>query len=132
MVSLRNPIFLALLRQQNKQSNLFSQNGACLVGKMIPHPVGVFCTHLEGPNGHISKTSFFVWRFRPTPVKTSLKVHPSNALQIFEETLPNPSKHNLSELCLSPCAQPKGISLPLLSGGCPFCTFYPSYQPDWH
>ena len=26
-----------------------------LVGKMFPHPVGVFCTHLEPPNSHIRK-----------------------------------------------------------------------------
>ena len=37
---------------------LCSQNGACLVGKMIPHPVRVFCTHLEAPKCHIDQKTF--------------------------------------------------------------------------
>ena len=32
-----------------------SQNGVCLAGKSFPHPVGVFCTHLEPPKSHIRK-----------------------------------------------------------------------------
>jgi hypothetical protein len=31
-----------------------SQNSACLVGKSFPHPVGVFCDHLEPPSCHIA------------------------------------------------------------------------------
>ena len=46
------------LDTRKKVQTVFSQNGACLVGKMIPHPVGVFCTHLGPPNGHFSKNIF--------------------------------------------------------------------------
>ena len=35
------------------------QNGACLVGKILAPLVGVFCTHLEPPNCHISPNRFF-------------------------------------------------------------------------
>ena len=36
---------------------MISQNGACLVGELFPHPVGVFCTHLEPPKCHIRQTN---------------------------------------------------------------------------
>ena len=42
-----------------QKSNFVFQNGACLVGELFPHPVKVFCTHLEPPNCHISNKSFF-------------------------------------------------------------------------
>ncbi len=42
---------------RQKVQTCFSQNGACVVGKMIPHPVGVFCTHLEAPKCHIEQKS---------------------------------------------------------------------------
>ena len=37
-----------------------------LVGKMFPHPMGVFCTHLEPPKSHIRKNIFvpkFIYLF---------------------------------------------------------------------
>ena len=47
-------------RHPDKNSNFFfPQNGACLVGEVFPHPVGVFCTHLEPPNCHILKKRCF-------------------------------------------------------------------------
>ena len=36
-----------------------SQNGVCLAGKSFPHPVGVFCTHLDPPKSHIRQTLLF-------------------------------------------------------------------------
>ena len=36
-----------------------SQNGVCLAGNSFPHPVGVFCTHLEPPKSHIGKQKNF-------------------------------------------------------------------------
>ena len=47
------------LDSQNKVQSFCFQNGACLVGELFPHPVGVFCTHLEPPNGHFSKNHLF-------------------------------------------------------------------------
>ncbi len=47
-----------IARTADKTLCVFSQNGACLVGKMMPHPVGVFCTHLEAPKCHIVQKTF--------------------------------------------------------------------------
>ena len=36
-----------------------SQNGVCLAGKSFPHPVAVFCTHLDLPKCHIMQKIVF-------------------------------------------------------------------------
>ena len=46
------------------RNSLVSQNGACLVGELFPHPIGVCCTHLEPPNCNISENRCFFELFR--------------------------------------------------------------------
>ena len=41
-----------------------SQNGVCLVWKLLGHLVGVFCTRLEPPNSHIAKNNQIYWKPR--------------------------------------------------------------------
>ena len=36
-----------------------SGGGACLVGKILLHPVGVFLSYLEAPSSHIVKKNVF-------------------------------------------------------------------------
>ena len=38
-----------------------SWGGACLVGEMFLHPVGVFLTYLGGPSSHIRKSIFVIF-----------------------------------------------------------------------
>ena len=40
-----------------------SQNWVCLVWKLFPHPVGVFCTYVRLPNCHIMKIIFLFFIF---------------------------------------------------------------------
>ena len=49
------------------------QNGAGLVGKSFPHPVGVFSTLLKGPTGHI-RTKSILANFRYSRKKTIQKI----------------------------------------------------------
>ena len=37
---------------------MISQNWVCLVWKLLPDPVGVFCTLLEPPNAHMRQKPF--------------------------------------------------------------------------
>jgi hypothetical protein len=57
---------------------VFPQNGVCVVSKMIPHPVGVLCTHLEAPRCHIRQKSF-CWGIFDITGKTSSKARPRSA-----------------------------------------------------
>ena len=43
---------------KNPGSLTSTQNGVYPVGKSSPHPSKAFCTHLEPPSCHISKTYF--------------------------------------------------------------------------
>ena len=56
-----------ILRDKSRKSinNLISQNGACLVGELFPHPVGVFCSHLEPPKCHIGPEQIIYFPIYP-------------------------------------------------------------------
>ncbi len=97
---------LRVLRHPNKDSNFFFQNGACLVGELFPHPVGVFCTHLEPPNCHISEKHMQFKVFRdlgPSPETNVPKVAQLKAkYQVLVTRYQIPSTWYSCTRCLAP------------------------------
>ena len=57
----------SFLRIYNKCGFGKSGGGACLVGKILLHPVGVFLSYLEAPSSHIVKKICLlkIWYFSP-------------------------------------------------------------------
>ena len=100
---------------------------------MFPHPVGVFCTHLEPPNGHFSKNHFFqgfsgFWGICGFSVKKSFKGCPNCAW--LSESMHEGVFHSNSERAIQHDVQPIPMALvPSLERGA--CTrSHSQYDPS--